>query len=1705
MERPEVVDPLKEEEQPILQQTPVEKPEPIDTQTDDAFSVRGLAEKRLGKLGTGALDFVPIAGDILAAGDVVESYKKGDVLGTAINSAAFAVGLIPVVGDVAAKGLKAGLKATRAEKSDVPDIWSYPEQMYSSSGTSQNQIAAGYNELKRRGELKKGDKVVDIGGGRFDNLINDASEEGIDVKVFDPFNRTPEHNAAVADAVREGQADVAMSHNVLNVIKEDANIKTVIQQAENAVKPGGKAHFTVYEGNRSGVGGTTKAKTKTQTDQSFQRNQKTEDYVPFVEEIFGANNVTRKGKIITAVKRIVFDFKSPKGTVFKRGGKFGGLNFPVGKVIGGNQVYFHKNYIGSQPKEVQDLYNSALDKLPPDHNFNTLMYMKGKGDTPDTIRFDESADFDFAREPTPGKMVAIDANGNVANRSSNQIFHHKWMWVGDDYKGFDVNKEYNWSKQWTSKVDNFSGIGKKENWDRILEEKGLELDAPTLNFKKTSTDASNTFGEGVKRVTYTDPESGGNIAIIDRSAQNKTSSIVELFVPEKARRKGIGKAIVKKAMEDYPNIMGQVSSKTAAKNAYDLGRRPVTKPDATLEEVFKMIEENSSVNLASKQAIKDMQLNKGGAIKTYKEGGVVPMQEQMKFAFMNEGGVLADDGVERDPVSGNEVPAGSMAEEVRDDVPAMLSEGEYVVPADVVRYHGIDKFEELRDEAKRGLARMEADGRIGGQPVEEQEEFPFPVEELEGFQEGGAVGDIYEDVMGQPYIPPQDQESSYVARGRFPGTGFELRNFTNPRTGRTVVIPFFNGKPMQYIPPDFLEGGASTQQTGTFDPVADDRDRQEREAERARTPTDSAFPLPSGFPQDTQAGPRSFAEYTPEDWSRYISQTDSTLADITAKVPVLGFIQRMNENAARNYAESALRSGKNPATGQELTLTEKNALGRVLATSRNTGIIEAVKNYITGARGSITGVPLFEQAGFEKDLLPFEPRPQDTAPQTVDSDLEEFNKRYGPVEESDLDAFEQIATDTNQYLDQTQQVAFAPERSFAELEQTFQPDREGREFVWTVLPGRFGNAQRKVRVEDAYLLGTNALANIDTGNIQGMMPRVTSTGDDDAPVLSASVLKRNIRGDIPKARDVQEEIKANIEANRFQPRQAGILENLFGFAGPAYGAPEFTDSGVLANDAYRDMSNFEKKYVNLATKMGYVGSLDGMIAKMRHETNNGENENLYNYTSKNILNTFGAIRTSAEAVKLVADANQAYNRTGNMQDYKFVVAEGVYGMNTPVGSKELGNKQPFDGAIFTGRSQSQTTGRFNYSEVSKILYNNFPEQFTRPDFLTTLTRSEFDFYSQNVPTNLSQQERYARALDNKLDDIVADPDKALKFNVGYAVHHQNMNPDTVGDPRKVIEKFGGTKASKDKALKELEKIQSKGGLQTKVSLDPSKLKEEVGKGAIKITKPPLKKPEEIDYIAPMPSVNFAEYEQDRQISAPEPLVGAELFRERERQRAEMQGGLRSQPIAQPTEEATPEFIDPIRRIAAEKEERDALIKGGQRLASLDDQMQEIESDISPQPFTPLGKPSDISRLMPSASDIEAQKAADARKLREQQEKRIYEESQKRMAEQMKEAQAQPKEQPKAEPTQLEKTRAKQAMGTGRSREEARQEADKVLQQTGDAFAADRAYHEAFTGFTSSGELSPSFGFKEGGLASRPKKTKPKKRTTKKGLGARMAT
>jgi hypothetical protein len=84
----------------------------------------------------------------------------------------------------------------------------------------------------------------------------------------------------------------------------------------------------------------------------------------------------------------------------------------------------------------------------------------------------------------------------------------------------------------------------------------------------------------------------------------------------------------------------------------------------------------------------------------------------------------------------NEVPFGSLEEEVADDIPVMLSEGEYVIPADVVRYWGLKHLEEMRMLAKCGLMSMQQDGRLhmvdeDGEPVETEAQSKPQIEVVE--------------------------------------------------------------------------------------------------------------------------------------------------------------------------------------------------------------------------------------------------------------------------------------------------------------------------------------------------------------------------------------------------------------------------------------------------------------------------------------------------------------------------------------------------------------------------------------------------------------------------------------------------------------------------------------------------------------------------------------------------------------------------------------------------------------------------------------------------------------------------------------------------------------------------------------------------------------------------------------------------------------
>ena len=74
-----------------------------------------------------------------------------------------------------------------------------------------------------------------------------------------------------------------------------------------------------------------------------------------------------------------------------------------------------------------------------------------------------------------------------------------------------------------------------------------------------------------------------------------------------------------------------------------------------------------------------------------------------------------------DKVSGNPIPIGSHAENVRDDIDAKLSTDEYVLPAHVVKWHGLKHIQMMQSEAEMGLMSMQMTGLIQHAEMSEAE------------------------------------------------------------------------------------------------------------------------------------------------------------------------------------------------------------------------------------------------------------------------------------------------------------------------------------------------------------------------------------------------------------------------------------------------------------------------------------------------------------------------------------------------------------------------------------------------------------------------------------------------------------------------------------------------------------------------------------------------------------------------------------------------------------------------------------------------------------------------------------------------------------------------------------------------------------------------------------------------------------------------
>lgn len=263
-----------------------------------------------------------------------------------------------------------------------------------------------------------------------------------------------------------------------------------------------------------------------------------------------------------------------------------------------------------------------------------------------------------------------------------------------------------------------------------------------------------------------------------------------------------------------------------------------------------------------------------------------PVSDQMELF---EDGGFKDQGNTKDPISNNPVPVGSTKKEVRDDIPANLSEGEFVLPADVVRYHGLEKIMSIRDQAKQGLQRMENMGQMGNS---DQATIPDGVP-FKGMAEGGVIpgvniqgpttqltkqsmfakpAQVQPQQVAQPVTVQTPQAPVYASSQVKPktpytfeqaiGTPFgqqqqsETRVYVND-AGEKLYIPFVNGQPIYPVPAGY-----------TSEPVA------EKEKEQEQTVTDVRSRTTRDDGGDDSVGIQSTAV---SDMARASQKTDSGL------------------------------------------------------------------------------------------------------------------------------------------------------------------------------------------------------------------------------------------------------------------------------------------------------------------------------------------------------------------------------------------------------------------------------------------------------------------------------------------------------------------------------------------------------------------------------------------------------------------------------------------------------------------------------------------------------------------------------------------------------------------------------------------------------------------------------------------------------------
>lgn len=157
------------------------------------------------------------------------------------------------------------------------------DQKITSAKTSMNQLPAVLGLINKTSgnaalDWARTDSVLDYGGGKYDQLTDALCKLGVRNMIYDPYNRSEDHNSLVLQMLKAQRADVGILSNVLNVVRKPSLRKDILEDLRIGVKEGGRIYITVHEGNKSSKGKKTRC--------GWQSNRPAKNYMREIRKVF---------------------------------------------------------------------------------------------------------------------------------------------------------------------------------------------------------------------------------------------------------------------------------------------------------------------------------------------------------------------------------------------------------------------------------------------------------------------------------------------------------------------------------------------------------------------------------------------------------------------------------------------------------------------------------------------------------------------------------------------------------------------------------------------------------------------------------------------------------------------------------------------------------------------------------------------------------------------------------------------------------------------------------------------------------------------------------------------------------------------------------------------------------------------------------------------------------------------------------------------------------------------------------------------------------------------------------------------------------------------------------------------------------------------------------------------------------------------------